>query len=82
MTLTECLIRFEEIIVKILDYHAETCRNILQAIINKYGTEKFHSNTFDDGGEFSLLGQVQVTPGILLILIYYGNVVVAGIRTV
>jgi len=60
MTLTERLSRFE-IIVKIPDYHAETCRDALQAIINEYGTEKFHSITFDNGSEFSLLDQVQGT---------------------
>ena len=60
MTLTERLSRFE-IIVKIPDYHAETCRYVLQAIINDYGAEKFHSITFDNGSEFSLLDQVQGT---------------------
>lgn len=48
MTLTERLSRFE-IIVKIPDYHAETCRDVLRAIINEYGTGSFHSLTFDNG---------------------------------
>ncbi|KRK97768.1 transposase IS30 family protein [Secundilactobacillus odoratitofui DSM 19909 = JCM 15043] len=60
MTLTERLSRFE-IIVKIPDYHAETCRDILQAILNEYSTEKFHSITFDNGCEFSLMNQVDGT---------------------
>ncbi|WP_137627133.1 IS30 family transposase [Lactiplantibacillus pingfangensis] len=60
MTLTERLSRFE-IIVKIPDYHAETCRDALQAIINQYGRDKFHSITFDNGSEFSLLNQVHGT---------------------
>lgn len=60
MTLTERLSRFE-IIVKISDYHAETCRDALQAIINEYGTEQFHSITFDNGSEFSLMNQVDGT---------------------
>ncbi|WP_341780010.1 IS30 family transposase [Levilactobacillus sp. HBUAS70063] len=60
MTLTERLSRFE-IIVKIPDRHAETCRDALQAVVNEYGAEKFHSITFDNGSEFSLLDQVQRT---------------------
>lgn len=60
MTLTERLSRFE-IIVKIPDYHAETCRDALQAILNEYGTEKFRSITFDNGSEFSLMRQVNGT---------------------
>jgi len=60
MTLTERLSRYE-IIVKIPNYHAKTCRNALQAILNQYGKEKFHSITFDNGSEFSLLNQVQGT---------------------
>lgn len=60
MTLTERLSRFE-IIIKIPDYHAETCRDTLQSIIDHYGADKFHSITFDNGSEFSLLDQVQGT---------------------
>jgi len=60
MTLTERLSRFE-IIVKIPDYHADTCRDMLQAIIDEYGTDKFGSVTFDNGPEFSKLNEVQGT---------------------
>ena len=60
MTLTERLSRFE-IIVKISDCHAETCRAALQAILNEYGTEKFHSVTFNNGSEFSLMNPVDGT---------------------
>lgn len=60
MTLTDRLTRYE-IIVKIANYHAETCRDALQSIINTYGADKFHSITFDNGSEFSLLNQVQGT---------------------
>lgn len=58
MTLTDRLSRFE-IIVKIPNYHADTCRDALQGIIDKYGADKFHSVTFDNGSEFSLLNQVK-----------------------
>jgi len=49
MTLTDRLTRYD-IIVKIPDYHAETCRKTLQTII-----DKFHSITFDNGNKFALL---------------------------
>lgn len=60
MTLTECLSRYE-IIVKIADYHAETCRPALQNVINDYGSEHFKTITFDNGSEFADLSQVTGT---------------------
>lgn len=58
LTLTDRLSRFK-IIVKVPNYYADTCRNALQSIIDKYGADKFHSVTFDNGSEFSLLSQVK-----------------------
>ncbi len=60
MTLTDRSSRYE-IIVKIPNYHADTCRDALQTIINAYVLEKFHSVTFDNGSEFALLDQVAGT---------------------
>ena len=57
MTLTERCTRFE-ILVKIPDFHATTCLNTLQKVITHYGADLFHSITFDNGSEFSLLNQV------------------------
>lgn len=60
MTLTERVSRFE-IIVKIPDYHADTCRQALQGVITAYGPKNFQSITFDNGSEFAELDQVQGT---------------------
>lgn len=60
MTLTDRLSRYE-IITKIPNYHANTCRDALQKIIDAYGPEKFHSVTFDNGSEFALMDQVKDT---------------------
>jgi len=60
MTLTERVSRYE-IIVKIDNYHAATCRAALQGIVNDYGAEHFKSITFDNGSEFSELNQVKET---------------------
>lgn len=60
MTLTERASRYE-IIVKVADYHADTCREALQAIIDDYGSEHFKTITFDNGSEFSQLAQVTGT---------------------
>lgn len=57
MTLTERRTRFE-IILKISDYHAETCKNALQSILDQYGTANFKTITFDNGSEFSMLPEV------------------------
>ena len=60
MTLTERYSR-TEIIVKLPDYHAETCRRALQATIDDYGAKEFDSITFDNGSEFSSLASVTGT---------------------
>lgn len=60
MTLTERLSRYE-IIVKLTDYHAETCRRALQTVIEDYGPEHFKTVTFDNGSEFASLSQVTGT---------------------
>lgn len=60
MTLTERTSRYE-IIVKIADYHAETCRQALQSVIDDYGSEHFKTVTFDNGSEFADLSQVTGT---------------------
>ncbi|GAX01126.1 hypothetical protein C5L25_001957 [Secundilactobacillus silagei JCM 19001] len=60
MTLTERTTRFQ-IIYKIPNYHAVTCRNSLQTILADYGDEHFKSITFDNGSEFAELAQVQGT---------------------
>jgi IS30 family transposase len=60
MTLTERVTRYE-ILVKIPDYHAKTCQQALQSVIDSYGSDFFQSITFDNGSEFSLLNQVKGT---------------------
>lgn len=60
MTLTERVSRME-IIVKLPDYRAETCRQALQDTIDDYGAENFRTITFDNGSEFASLNQVQGT---------------------
>lgn len=50
-----------EIIVKLPDYRAETCRQALQDTIDDYGAENFRTITFDNGSEFASLNQVQGT---------------------
>lgn len=57
MTLTERVSRYE-IIVKIENYHADTCRQALQGIIDDYGSEHFKTITFDNGSEFADLSKV------------------------
>ena len=66
MTLTERVSRYE-IIIKIEDYHAETCRQALQDVIDDYGPEHFKTVTFDNGSEFANLSQVTGT------MIYFAN---------
>ncbi len=53
MTLTERFSRLE-IIVKLPNYHAQTCQKALQTIIDDYGSQHFHTVTFDNGSEFPL----------------------------
>lgn len=57
MTLTEHSSRLE-ILVKIPNYHADTCLKALQSVINDYGSQHFRTITFDNGSEFSLLNSV------------------------
>lgn len=52
MTLTERVSRYE-IIIKIENYHADTCLDALQSIIDDYGSEFFKTVTFDNGSEFA-----------------------------
>lgn len=59
MTLTERLTRFE-IIVKLPNYRAETCRQELQKVID-YHPDWFNSITFDNGAEFSKLAKIRHT---------------------
>nr|WP_236721235.1 hypothetical protein [Lactiplantibacillus plantarum] len=42
-------------------YHAETCRQALQDIIDDYGPEHFKAVTFENGSEFANLSQVTGT---------------------
>ena len=60
MTLTERVSRLE-IIVKLPNYHADTCLKALQNTLYDYGTEYFKTITFDNGAEFSSLSQVAGT---------------------
>lgn len=60
MTLTERYSR-TEIIVKLPDYHAETCRRALQETIDSYRAREFDTITFDNGSEFSALARVTGT---------------------
>jgi len=57
MTLTERVTRFE-IMIKIPNFHASTCLHTLQKVVNHYGHDCFHSITFDNGSEFSMLNEV------------------------
>lgn len=57
MTLTERRTRYE-IIVKIPNYHADTCLNELQTTIDQH-PGYFKTVTFDNGSEFKLLNQVR-----------------------
>lgn len=60
LTLTERRTRFE-LIYKIPDYHAQTCLQALQWVLDHHGAGLFHSITFDNGSEFALLNQVKGT---------------------
>ena len=60
LTLTERETRYE-LVFKIPNYHAETCRQALQWVVDTQGADLFHSITFDNGSEFALLDQVQDT---------------------
>lgn len=60
LTLTERKSRYE-LIYKLPDYHAKTCLNALQRVINTKGADWFHSITFDNGSEFALLDHVKGT---------------------
>ena len=75
MTLTERVSRLE-IIVKLPNYHADTCLKALQNTLYDYGTEHFKTITFDNGAEFSSLSQVKSREltSTLPILIHHGNV--------
>ncbi|PIO82097.1 IS30 family transposase [Pediococcus damnosus] len=59
LTLTERMSRFE-IIIKLPDYHAQTCLDALQKVIDQY-PGWFKSITFDNGSEFSKLTQIKGT---------------------
>lgn len=72
MTLTERVSRLE-IIVKLPNYHADTCLKALQNTLYDYGTEYFKTITFDNGAEFSSLSQVAGTDIYFAILIHHGN---------
>lgn len=60
LTLTERVSRYE-IILKIANYHADTCRQAVQDAIDDYGPEHFKTLTFDNGSEFADLSKVQGT---------------------
>lgn len=60
MTLTERVSRYE-IIVKIPNYHAETCKLAFQDILDDYGPEYFKTVTFDNGSEFASLSETTGT---------------------
>ncbi|MFT9105639.1 MAG: IS30 family transposase, partial [Lacticaseibacillus paracasei] len=47
-----------ELIVKIPDYHADTCLKALQDTIDDYGAKEFESITFDNGSEFAKLSEI------------------------
>ncbi|WP_353948641.1 IS30 family transposase [Sporolactobacillus sp. Y61] len=57
LTLTERQLRYE-LIVKIPNYHADTCLKYLQNVVDKQ-PELFKTITFDNGSEFKLLDQVK-----------------------
>lgn len=59
MTLTERCTRFK-ITVKIPNYHADTCFQLLQKLVNQHQSW-FKSITFDNGAEFSKLAQIKHT---------------------
>jgi IS30 family transposase len=52
MTLTERATRFE-IILRLPDYHADTCRQGLQSILDDSGVANFATVAFDKGSEFA-----------------------------
>lgn len=58
ITLTERVTRFQ-IIFKIPNHHADTCRQGLQTILADYGAQNFKSITFDNGSEFAKLSTIQ-----------------------
>ena len=58
LTLTERVSRYE-IIIKIANHHADTCRQAVQDAIDDYGPEHFKTLTFDNGSEFADLSKVQ-----------------------
>jgi IS30 family transposase len=60
MTMTERATRFE-IILKLPNYHADTCLQGLQTILDDYGVDNFKSVTFDNGSEFAKLSEVDGT---------------------
>lgn len=60
MTMTERVTRFE-IILKLPNYHAETCLQGLQTILDDYGADNFKTVTFDNGSEFAKLSDVEGT---------------------
>lgn len=57
LTLTERMTRYE-IIVKIPNYHAITCKHALKSLIQVLGKPLFKSITFDNGAEFSKLNEI------------------------
>ncbi|MDM7516830.1 IS30 family transposase [Lentilactobacillus sp. TOM.63] len=66
LTLTERYSRYE-IMIKLPNYHAQTCYQALQETIRLYGSAAFNSITFDNGAEFAKLNQVKGTQ------IYYAH---------
>ncbi|MEK1353795.1 IS30 family transposase, partial [Limosilactobacillus fermentum] len=60
LVLTERTSRFE-IIIKLANYKASTCKVGLQSIIDDYGAEYFTTITFDNGSEFAQLDSVEGT---------------------
>ncbi|WP_457952073.1 IS30 family transposase [Lactiplantibacillus pentosus] len=60
LTLTERVSRYE-IIIKIVNYHADTCRQAVQDAIDDYGPKHFKTLTFDNGSEFADLSKVEGT---------------------
>lgn len=60
LTLTERVTRYE-LIYKIPNYHARTCLEAMQYVLNTHDPYLFHSITFDNGSEFALLDQLRGT---------------------
>lgn len=60
LTLTERMTRYE-VVIRIPNYQAETCKAAVQQFVNKLDAEVVKSLTFDNGAEFSALSEVTGT---------------------